>query len=162
MNSLPVVGFEYRYVVTESGTVISRWRRTSNGAIRHTPIELRPTTHRRTGHRRVVLYSEAGRRCSLYVHVLVAEAWVGPRPDWTELIRHLDGNPANNSAENLTYGTHVENCVDRAHHRRERLFLNEAWWDDLVWRFSVLLAGGVTFAGLDFDVEAEGSHAPQA
>ena len=42
---------------------------------------------------------------------LVAEAFIGKRPDGME-IRHLDGNPQNNRIENLAYGTHSQNVLD--------------------------------------------------
>jgi hypothetical protein len=59
------------------------------------------------------------------VHELVALAFLGPRPDglW---IRHLDGDPSNNSPSNLAYGTPSENALDMVSHgthheiRRER------------------------------------------
>lgn len=47
--------------------------------------------------------------------MLVGEAFLGPRPDGLET-RHLDGNPANNSARNLRYGTKSENAQDRVRH----------------------------------------------
>lgn len=49
------------------------------------------------------------------VHQLILEAFVGQRPDGREC-RHLDGNPLNNCASNLCWGTHKENQQDRAVH----------------------------------------------
>lgn len=76
------------------------------------------------GYRRVLL-SEGKKHKSAYVHLLVAEAFIGPCPDGQQ-VRHLDGDPANNrwapgeTAEqviaaggNLIYGTPAENCEDR-------------------------------------------------
>ncbi len=45
------------------------------------------------------------------VHVLVAYAFLGDRPAGS-VVRHLDGNPANNSVGNLAYGTISENVLD--------------------------------------------------
>lgn len=42
------------------------------------------------------------------VHVLVAEAFHGPRPDGLDVM-HLDADRANNAATNLRYGTRSEN-----------------------------------------------------
>jgi hypothetical protein len=42
------------------------------------------------------------------VHRIAAAAFLGPRPDGTE-IDHADGNPLNNAIENLSYVTHAEN-----------------------------------------------------
>ncbi len=46
------------------------------------------------------------------VHHLVLEAFVGPCPAGC-LARHLDDVPANNRAENLRWGTPIENAADR-------------------------------------------------
>ena len=51
----------------------------------------------------------------LTVHVLVAEAFHGPRPAGM-VVRHLDGNPCNNHASNLCYGTASENERDKLIH----------------------------------------------
>lgn len=50
-----------------------------------------------------------------YIHKLVLETFVGPRPEGMEC-RHLDGNPANNQLDNLAWGTPVENAADRTRH----------------------------------------------
>lgn len=74
---------------------------------------LRPSTDRR-GYRRVTLSAD-GKVTTRTVHSLVAEAFIGPRPDGLE-IRHLDGDPSNNAASNLAYGTHAENMQDKVRH----------------------------------------------
>jgi hypothetical protein len=53
-----------------------------------------------------------------YVHSLVAEAFIGPRPIGLE-VRHLDGDSTNNAVDNLRYGTHAENMQDRVKHGRD-------------------------------------------
>jgi hypothetical protein len=47
------------------------------------------------------------------VHRLVAESFLPPQPFPGAIVRHLDGNPANNAADNLAWGTQAENRVDR-------------------------------------------------
>ena len=42
------------------------------------------------------------------VHQLVAEAFIGPRPEGLE-VNHIDGNSRNNHAPNLEYITHKDN-----------------------------------------------------
>lgn len=59
-----------------------------------------------------------GARFTRRVHVLVAAAFIGPRPTGA-IIRHLDGNPANNTPANLRYGTVSENAYDRVRHGRD-------------------------------------------
>lgn len=57
----------------------------------------------------------AGQPVFTTAHVLVMEAFVGPRPDGMQ-VRHLDGNPANNALSNLAYGTPAENMQDKRRH----------------------------------------------
>lgn len=53
-----------------------------------------------------------GRPTTRKVHTVVADAFVGPRPEAME-IRHLDSNNQNNVVGNLAYGTPAENMDDR-------------------------------------------------
>ena len=50
----------------------------------------------------------AGRDVMKMAHVLVAETFIGPKPDGLQ-VRHLNGNPADNRVENLAWGTSSEN-----------------------------------------------------
>lgn len=49
------------------------------------------------------------------VHTLVAQAFIGPRPENLE-VRHIDGNSHNNNVQNLSYGTSSENHDDMVRH----------------------------------------------
>lgn len=49
------------------------------------------------------------------VHTLVAEAFIGPRKEGF-CVRHLDGNPKNNTVDNLAYGTQSDNEQDSVRH----------------------------------------------
>lgn len=68
----------------------------------------------RGGHLQVQLGRAGGNR---YVHALVLEAFVGPRPDGA-VARHLDGDPTNNRPGNLAWGTVQENQADTVRHGR--------------------------------------------
>lgn len=58
-----------------------------------------------------VTLSREGRAKKHYVHTLVAEAFLGPRPDGAE-VRHVLDDKDDNRAISLVYGTHSENMFD--------------------------------------------------
>ena len=65
-----------------------------------------------------VQVTENRRSTVLHVHKLVCAAFNGPKPSPTHEVRHLDGNKDNNRAENLAWGTPLENSADRERHGR--------------------------------------------
>lgn len=64
---------------------------------------------------------------SAYVHVLVAEAFVGPKPSAKHEVRHEDGDPGNNFWGNLFWSTRGRNNQDKKHHAgaKGRLKINQ-------------------------------------
>ena len=66
------------------------------------------------GYMRVDLWRRP-RRASKLVHVLVCEAFHGPRPDGLEA-RHLNGDQLDNRADNLAWGTRSRNMLDAVKH----------------------------------------------
>ncbi|BCI54967.1 hypothetical protein NIIDNTM18_42450 [Mycolicibacterium litorale] len=54
------------------------------------------------------------------VHVLVCETFHGPKPARGMHVRHLNGNPLDNRAENLAWGTPSENSHDTVRHGRNK------------------------------------------
>lgn len=70
--------------------------------------------------RRQVSLSREGEQHTLPVHVLVAHAFIGPRPDGME-INHIDFDCLNNSPDNLEYVKPIENIRHAyAHGQAER------------------------------------------
>lgn len=63
------------------------------------------------GYYRTCIYKN-GKKVTLKNHRLVAQAWI-PNPENKPWINHIDGDPKNNSIENLEWCTHQEN-VDHA------------------------------------------------
>lgn len=57
---------------------------------------------------------------SARVHALMLEAFVGPRPDGC-VSRHLNGVRTDNRVENLAWGTHRENALDRRIHGTQQV-----------------------------------------
>lgn len=72
----------------------------------------------KSGYLRFNLYNAASRTWKqLPVHVVVCEAFHGPRP-LDSVVRHLNGNHRDNRAENLAWGSQVENEEDKRTHGR--------------------------------------------
>ena len=112
-----IPGYEGRYQVSNLGRVKSLPRVTtrveSSGRKVAQPILgriLRDSTNK-SGYRYVVLRS-GGKSVTREVHVLVAAAFLGPRPNEEQQVRHLNGNRLDCSVENLSYGTRSQNQLD--------------------------------------------------
>jgi hypothetical protein len=103
----PAPGYEGLYDISNTGLVWSR----------HVERPMSPRINPQ-GYRGVNL-SIADQIRSFLVHRLVMAAFVGPCPEGM-VIRHLDGDPSNNSVDNLRYGTYSENAYDRVLHGRDR------------------------------------------
>lgn len=94
----PIEGYP-GYEVGDKGTVVSlNYRQTGK---RHV---LRGARNKIYGYRFVNLCRKGEKPKSKWVHKLVADAFLGPRPPGL-VINHIDSNPANNRADNLEYIT---------------------------------------------------------
>lgn len=70
------------------------------------------------GYRKVTLRGANGRAVTRNIHVLVAEAFHGPRPQG-HVVAHGNGVPSDNRSANLRYATQAENTADRWLHGTE-------------------------------------------
>lgn len=61
------------------------------------------------------------------LHRLIAEAFYGPRPGHTLMVRHLDDDPSNNALWNLAWGCASMNAGDAV--RNGRLAYRRTRWD---------------------------------
>lgn len=104
----PVVGWEGFYEVSDAGRVRSMPR---PRVVVARPVK---STVDGNGYPKVDLH-RPGRRSNMRVHVLVAAAFIGPRPDGQH-VRHLNGDPADPRAVNLAYGTRSDNMLDAVRH----------------------------------------------
>lgn len=113
----PVVGYEGRYEVSNRGRVRSVDRTTvrKNGMVAHHKGRILKTALNGDGYWRGA-FSQNGRMRSYKVHVLVCEAFHGPKPEWAHCARHLNGISTDNRPENLAWGTRSENMQDKARH----------------------------------------------
>lgn len=106
----PVAGFPGFYI-TRYGTVWTRWSKGTKSTPRRLTRKYRrvhPTLSK--GYLVVQFHGR-----NQFVHVLVALAFIGPRPAG-KLCRHLDGDRANPKWTNLAWGTPLENSNDIDRH----------------------------------------------
>lgn len=88
-----------------------RYEVSDDGQIRNVETgRIRKLFKRKSGHVHVGVAHKAH-----LIHHLVAEAFIGPRPEGLE-VRHLNGIPDDNRVANLTYGTRSENVGDSVSH----------------------------------------------
>ena len=111
------------YDISDQGRVRSYWHRkiirSTNGRITDTEDVLGGYPNkilRPSGKTYLqVTLTKDRKHFTFLVHRLVLETFVGPCPPGMEG-RHSDGVPANCSLENLSWGTHSENMLDRTRH----------------------------------------------
>ena len=101
----PVAAAEGRYEVSNLGRVRS--------LLRKTPQILKPSTSAH-GYSTLYIYV-VGKRRLRSVHQLVAEAFIGPRPEGVD-VRHLNGVKADCRAVNLAFGSRSQNMLDAVAH----------------------------------------------
>ena len=105
----PVIGFEGLYEVSRDGRVRRVGQAARTGRGRGGGARLgRVLRGGFSGDYRSVQLWREGKQHSRLVHVLVAEAFIGPCPDGEE-VNHKDGAKTNCAVENLEYLTHSEN-----------------------------------------------------
>ena len=99
------------YRINGQGELISLLRHHKN-----TPGKLMRQQVRMGGYKRVTLFNgSVASRKDVFVHRLVLAAFIGPQPAGT-VSAHLDGNPANNHANNLAWVSQKENMAHREAH----------------------------------------------
>jgi len=109
MEHRPIEGFS-NYAAREDGQIVRLTSRTfakagtvlAGGYVRH-------------GYRGVALQSDDKRQVTVPVHLLIAKAFHGPKPDGA-VCRHLNGDKMDNRPANLAWGTAAENYANRDAH----------------------------------------------
>lgn len=105
---LPVLGFEGLYFVSDLGRVRSERRYRAAGCI------MTPGTAGK-GYLKVTLCRRGEKYVHRYVHELVLEAFVGPRPQGMEAA-HNNGRRDDNRLTNLRWDTRAGNFADKIAH----------------------------------------------
>jgi hypothetical protein len=102
----PVVGYEGLYEASSDGQVRSLARKTTTGKVLSPQIN-------NSGYLRVSVTKNTSKY--LYIHHLVAAAFIGPRPNGMD-VNHINGIKTDNRAENLEYVTRTENMRHARQH----------------------------------------------
>lgn len=111
-NWKQIPGYDGRYEVSDDGFV-----RSLNDRFGRVRL-LTPTLTGSEGgvrYHQVHLTRSDGGKAHPYVHRLMLEVFIGPKPDGMEG-RHLNGDSLDNRVENLAYGTHGDNTTDQVGH----------------------------------------------
>ncbi len=100
-----IPGYLGKYAISTSGRIMSfiSVRKNKNG-----DSTLAPSVSKGNEYPHVNLYTSTGKRKSFRVGRLVAESFIGPKPNGKEL-NHKDGIKANSKAGNLEWVTGSEN-----------------------------------------------------
>lgn len=103
------------YKISNRGRVQSCWCRGSKTRMTAVWKILKTRIHPQTK-RHAINLKRDGTSNYRFVHHLVLEAFVGPRPEGMECRHFPDRDPGNNCVENLSWGTHIENMADKVFH----------------------------------------------
>lgn len=122
-------GYDGKYQISTLGRVRT-FANTSNKGDGRGECRIKEPSMSRYGYP-VVSLSESGRSRVRFVHHLVLEAFIGPRPKGTEA-RHLDGVRKNARISNLTWGSAKENALDRMSGSGSQR-LSVAWISPIAW-----------------------------
>ena len=121
---MPIAGFEGLYEVSSLGRVKSLAREVlhSHGNLQTCKERVLKPFINKGGYGTVGLHKN-GSQLHKKVHALVAEAFIGPRPEGLQ-VRHGTRGKLDNSLANLCYGTPKQNSADKVrdgtHNRGER------------------------------------------
>lgn len=114
-----IPAFENRYDINKNGVVRSYIQqhvfRSEGSTLTSTPQTTLTPKKGSRGYYQVGLKKSDGTKVTKTIHVLILETFVGPRPK-RQVGRHLDGDRANNTLDNLSWGTYKQNAADAQQH----------------------------------------------
>ena len=112
-----VIGYEGLYLVSDDGLVKSlpRWSEKQQRMYGDNVLVQSAASH---GYKTVAL-CRGGTQKTASVHVMVLEAFVGPRPHWFDAC-HKDGDKNNNALWNLRWASRSDNNLDLARRGQQK------------------------------------------
>ena len=115
---LAVVGYEDSYEVSNAGRVrsIDRIVIRKNGSPMPYQSQIISPFRSPPMNYLTVALKRGGQKRNRRIHVLVAEAFLGPKPTAKAEVCHANGNKDDNRPENLYWGTHSQNIQDAVRH----------------------------------------------
>jgi hypothetical protein len=120
----PVLGYEGLYEVSDQGRVrsVDRWLNCRDGQRQWHRGKLLKQLDNGNGYQGVALSNtcKGTKPKRFYVHFLVLDTFVGPRPDKHQAA-HGDGDRSNNRLSNLRWATVSENIADKLKHGTHQL-----------------------------------------
>lgn len=108
---LPIKGFVDFYSISNQARVRSEHRIVTRGEFTYTVAEKFMSISPNTDGYLTVKLTRDGISTTYYVHDLLLQAFVGPKPEGLE-VRHLDDDKGNCRLTNLAYGSHAQNMAD--------------------------------------------------
>lgn len=119
----PIPGYGGHFEASSFGRIkrnartVTKFCGLNGKVVRQLYQELILSTHKQKHGHLLVHIGFDNKKVSLAVHRAVLLAFVGPCPEGMEAC-HNDGDPSNNSRENLRWDTHLANNQDRKAHGR--------------------------------------------
>lgn len=111
----PVVGYEGRYDISNLGALRTWLRGGRTDQLRKVPRILKGG-YDSNGYHSALLTDSEGAIRRKFVHLLVLEAFTGPKPEEDSQGLHRNGVRLDNRAANLRWGTRSENMKDCVEH----------------------------------------------
>jgi len=133
--------YENMYMVPNLGRVksVKRFVRRGNNGVSFTNDKILKIITDSKGYSRVTLCCGVMKlfniKASPYVHNLVLSTFIGPCPKGMECRHFPDRDPSNNRLDNLSWGTPVENAIDRVWHGTQPYKLPLEQRQDIIYQY---------------------------